>query len=112
GYDWNQALMDLGAQVCTARSPQCDVCPIADRCRWRGNGGTDPAARSAARPRPQGRFEDSDRFHRGRLVDAMRDGPVGRGDVPTAARLSEDTPRCDRIVAALVRDGLAVWDGD
>ena len=31
--DWNQALMELGATVCTARSPQCTVCPLAGQCR-------------------------------------------------------------------------------
>ena len=31
--DWNQALMELGATVCTARSPQCLVCPLAGQCR-------------------------------------------------------------------------------
>ena len=31
--DWNQALMELGATVCTARSPQCMVCPLAGQCR-------------------------------------------------------------------------------
>jgi A/G-specific adenine glycosylase len=28
----NQALMDLGARVCTPRSPQCAACPIASEC--------------------------------------------------------------------------------
>src|SRR5690606_37367671 len=30
--DFNQALMDLGATVCTPRSPACDVCPVARWC--------------------------------------------------------------------------------
>ncbi|HRK20905.1 MAG TPA: NUDIX domain-containing protein, partial [Fimbriimonadaceae bacterium] len=30
--DWNQALMELGATVCTPRSPRCEVCPIAEFC--------------------------------------------------------------------------------
>ena len=30
---WNQALMELGATVCTPRSPSCEVCPIASECR-------------------------------------------------------------------------------
>ncbi|HWP64283.1 MAG TPA: hypothetical protein VNO26_00025 [Candidatus Limnocylindria bacterium] len=33
--DWNQALMDLGATVCTARAPQCGRCPVASLCRHR-----------------------------------------------------------------------------
>ncbi|MEH0109599.1 A/G-specific adenine glycosylase [Tersicoccus sp. MR15.9] len=31
---WNVAVMELGALVCTARSPRCDDCPLAARCAW------------------------------------------------------------------------------
>jgi A/G-specific adenine glycosylase len=31
--DWNQALMELGATVCTSRSPKCSRCPLASPCR-------------------------------------------------------------------------------
>ena len=31
--EWNQALMDLGARVCTARNPHCEQCPINSLCR-------------------------------------------------------------------------------
>jgi len=31
-FDFNQALMDLGAMVCTARNPKCLVCPMAKMC--------------------------------------------------------------------------------
>lgn len=30
---WNQAVMELGATVCTARSPQCTICPLQDDCK-------------------------------------------------------------------------------
>ena len=32
-FDFNQALMDFGATVCTARKPKCDVCPMTAMCR-------------------------------------------------------------------------------
>ena len=32
-FDFNQALMDLGAMVCVARNPKCLVCPMAKSCR-------------------------------------------------------------------------------
>ena len=32
-FDFNQALMDLGALVCTARKPKCEACPLARMCR-------------------------------------------------------------------------------
>jgi A/G-specific adenine glycosylase len=31
--DWNQALMELGATICTPRGPRCDRCPVARWCR-------------------------------------------------------------------------------
>jgi A/G-specific adenine glycosylase len=34
-FDFNQALMDLGALVCVARKPRCLVCPMAKDCAWR-----------------------------------------------------------------------------
>ena len=32
-FDFNQALMDFGATLCTARKPQCDACPMSSKCR-------------------------------------------------------------------------------
>ena len=31
-YDWNQALMDLGATTCTSINPQCVQCPLQEVC--------------------------------------------------------------------------------
>ncbi len=39
---YTQGLMDLGATLCTARSPQCLLCPVSDLCRARAGG--DPTA--------------------------------------------------------------------
>lgn len=36
--DWNQAMMELGAMVCTPRAPQCLLCPVAKFCRARQSG--------------------------------------------------------------------------
>jgi len=33
--DWNQAVMELGATVCTPRAPQCLLCPVATHCEGR-----------------------------------------------------------------------------
>ena len=32
-FDFNQALMDFGATLCTARKPRCGICPMASWCR-------------------------------------------------------------------------------
>jgi A/G-specific adenine glycosylase len=44
-FDFNQALMDFGAMVCTARQPRCLVCPMVPDCRSRGQAGPPPGFR-------------------------------------------------------------------
>jgi A/G-specific adenine glycosylase len=109
GWAWNQAVLDLGAMVCRSRSPRCDACPVSSTCAWRGEG-PDPAVGSAGVSTPQSRFEGSDRQGRGRLVDALRLGPVR--DLATATGWPDDPDRAARVAATLVADGLAVRDGD
>ena len=97
--DWNQALMELGATVCAARAPVCEACPAAS-CRSRGR----PLLSGPARPVAERvRFEDTDRFVRGRIVAALAAG----ADLP--AGIVPD--RLDRALAGLARDGLVVRDG-
>jgi len=45
--DWNQAMMELGATVCTPQTPRCDECPVERWCRARALGIAEelPAAR-------------------------------------------------------------------
>ncbi|MFZ9630366.1 MAG: A/G-specific adenine glycosylase, partial [Ilumatobacteraceae bacterium] len=72
-WAWNQCLMDLGATVCTASSPDCVSCPLRRGCAWRGRG-DDPAPGSAGVSRAQGRFDGSDRQARGRLLRRLGEG--------------------------------------
>ncbi len=51
--DYAQALMDLGATVCTRRRPACEACPVAGDCRARRDGLIDDIpGRKPARARP------------------------------------------------------------
>jgi len=43
--DFNQALMELGARVCTPTAPKCDACPLARVCPRAGTTGPEPSAR-------------------------------------------------------------------
>jgi A/G-specific adenine glycosylase len=109
-WTWNQALMDLGATVCTARSPQCAVCPISHLCSWRraDNPEPDPAQGSAGVSGPQARFDGSDRQARGRLMKALGHSPVPVGDAASRMGLAEQPERAGRLIAALVGEGLVV----
>jgi A/G-specific adenine glycosylase len=84
GPEAAEALMDLGATVCLARVPRCNVCPLADACPSRG---------SRYEPlRKQSRFEGS---FRQRRADALRLVAAGR-----SSGFDSD------VVASLERDGL------
>lgn len=110
GWAWNQAILDLGATVCTARRPRCADCPVVAFCAWSAGGraGPDPAIGSAGTSERQSRFAGSDRQGRGRLVAALRTGPVVAADLPVAAGWPDDPARAARVAEGLVADGLAV----
>jgi A/G-specific adenine glycosylase len=114
GWAWNQAVLDLGATVCTRRSPRCDRCPLpgVDACAWAraGHAGADPAEGSAGVGRRQSSFAGSERQGRGRLVDALRAGPVDAASLPGACGWPGQAARARQVAAALVTDGLAVQD--
>lgn len=98
------ALMELGALVCTSRSPACDRCPLRSDCAWVRAGRPDNAP--AGRPR-QPRFEGSDRQARGRILQALRksDVAIPRQDLRV---LWEPDEQRERAIDSLVEDGLAV----
>jgi len=50
--DWNQALMELGATLCTPRTPRCTGCPWGRLCQARRQGLVDQLPRARLRPKP------------------------------------------------------------
>jgi A/G-specific adenine glycosylase len=85
-HECGPALMGLGAQVCIARVPRCDVCPLADECPSRGKR-FEPA-------RKQGRYEGSFRQRRAHTLRLVSTRPRPRSELD------------DEAVAALAGDGL------
>jgi A/G-specific adenine glycosylase len=100
-------LMELGAVVCTARTPRCGICPVHDVCAWRAAGR--PEYTGPRRP-VQG-FAGTDRQVRGRLLDVLRgaDGPVERAALDAAW---DDAAQRDRCLDSLLVDGLAEQHDD
>jgi A/G-specific adenine glycosylase len=79
-----QALMDLGATVCLARVPRCDICPLAEGCPSRG---------SRYEPlRKQGPFEGSFRQRRAATLRLVADAerPVADLDLDAVESLARD----------------------
>jgi A/G-specific adenine glycosylase len=103
---WAVAVMELGALVCTARSPRCDSCPLSDGCAWRLAGS--PSYDGPVR-RVQS-FAGTDRQVRGLLMAVLRDRPGPAGAEELAAVWADGQQR-DRALAGLVTDGLVVADG-
>lgn len=110
GRAWNQAVMDLGATVCVKRAPRCEECPVRVACAWATSGwrSHDPAEGTAGSSSRQSTFEGSDRQGRGRMVRALRTGPVPLDRVADVAGWPSDPERARRVMHALVADGLAV----
>lgn len=99
---WAVASMELGALVCTARSPRCEDCPLAPSCRWLAAGR--PADATLA-PRTQA-WTGTDRQVRGRIMAVLRaaSAPV---NVTGRADLEDVEPgQLDRCLESLVADGL------
>jgi A/G-specific adenine glycosylase len=101
--EFNQAMMELGATVCTPRAPRCGACPLRAGCAAAAAGGPVMA------PRRSGggggaRFHETDRWARGRVVAAL----VAREPLPEGL----DGPRRARVLDGLERDGLVVQGAD
>jgi A/G-specific adenine glycosylase len=98
---WAVAVMELGALVCTARSPSCDRCPLQTRCAWVLAGRpahTGPARRGQA-------WAGTDRQVRGKLLAVLR----ASADPVDAAELAAcwpDALQRNRCLDGLVADGL------
>ena len=93
---WHHALMDIGATICLAKRPKCEVCPIRATCGYDGVEG--PARR---KPSP---FGASDRRVRGAIV---RELAMSTSGVKLAAlRRGINDARVPRLVRVLAREGL------
>ena len=87
--DWNQALMELGALVCTPRAPRCLVCPLATRCDAARSGRAGELPRPAQRkPAVNVRLE---------ILFATRDGRVLLVRRPAGGRMARmwELPTCE-----------------
>lgn len=104
---FSAALMELGALVCTARTPRCTDCPLYRACTWQRAG--KPAYTGPTKPVQ--RYAGTDRHVRGLLLDILRDTdePVGK------ARLDVAWPEAgqrDRCLDSLLVDGLVEQTAD
>jgi A/G-specific adenine glycosylase len=124
-YTWNQALMDLGATICTSNSPQCTRCPLQETCQaWNEmsqqslfpSGSVVRQLRKVAEkkaPYQTQPFTSTNRYFRGRIIDLLRAIPTGErlplpvlGPRIKATFCADDLPWLQHIVKGLAKDGL------
>lgn len=116
-HDWNSAMMDVGATICTARAPKCLICPLRADCAAAPVDAAALAAlaRGTRKRSPQEAlpFERTTRYLRGRIVDRLRDVPPGVSllldDLIASLAATIPPDRLGEIPAvteALERDGL------
>ncbi len=99
----NAGVMELGAVLCTARTPNCAECPIVEHCAWAIAGFPANAGRTRT---PQAKYEGSVRQARGIILALARDQhrvtPAQIADAVT------DPAKRDRALEGLLTDGLLV----
>jgi A/G-specific adenine glycosylase len=98
---WSVGVMELGALVCTATSPGCGRCPVAELCAWRAAG----SPPYDGPPRRAQTYAGTDRQCRGRLLAVLReaDGPVHVSRREATWTIEDQRCRC---LDSLVEDGL------
>jgi A/G-specific adenine glycosylase len=131
GWAWNQAIMELGALVCTAAAPTCLRCPVRVDCfAYAGRRAADEQLFSSATSAPVGippepqrlhrvaerreaPYAGSNRFYRGRAIEALRQLAPGEWlPLPALGRRirdgfgDDDMPWLRGLVEGLARDGL------
>lgn len=147
---WNQALMDFGALVCTARNPKCESCPMFAVCavnvrareegyesyrehlaQWErtsserianpiregkvgesdnGKMGEKENGKSEKKGKDFGlKFEQTDRFFRGRIIDTLREKVLNYEDLleilDTKFNL-HDSERFEKLISSLQKEGM------
>jgi A/G-specific adenine glycosylase len=124
-YNWNQALMDLGATICTSGSPKCASCPLQACCSAYAEMGQYSLFPSGAVLRQVRKvaekkanyqsqpFTSTNRYFRGRIIDLLRSLPSGArlpltelGPQIKPAFSDDDLPWLQHLVAGLAKDGL------
>lgn len=68
GPTWSAAVMELGALICTAKNPLCDLCPVATSCLWLRNGKP-----TSMQPRKAQAWAGTKRQCRGAILQRLRE---------------------------------------
>ena len=96
---WAAATMELGALVCTARNPHCEMCPVANVCQWRKAGF--PKSTTIRKTQT---WHGSDRQCRGTILQALRENEWLTEKL--LKKLWHDDSQVEKALETLIADGL------
>mgnify|MGYP000598402450 CR=1 FL=1 len=97
---WAAATMELGALICTATKPKCEICPLVNSCLWRANG----FPPSQTRKKKVQKWHGTDRQCRGVVIEHLRHNK--KANQSKLAKLWKDQSQLEKCLQALVKDGL------
>ncbi|MFB6076994.1 MAG: A/G-specific adenine glycosylase, partial [Candidatus Nanohaloarchaea archaeon] len=103
---WNNAIMELGAEVCVEGTPRCRDCPWREDCTaW--------ARQELETPEipDQSEFEGSWRFYRAKVLKLLMDGSMARDGIETELDLPDEYD-LDELLSELIDEGMVTADGD
>jgi A/G-specific adenine glycosylase len=116
--DWHQALMDLGAMICSNTKPKCTVCPLQSLCAASPILAVPSSKLAAWESVPnritQSKYQGSNRYYRGRIIEILRrtrgaDGIPAKNVGPAIAkdyRHQSDWEWLNKILQSLRKDSL------
>jgi A/G-specific adenine glycosylase len=97
---WAAATMELGALICTATKPKCEICPLAHSCLWRASG----YPPSQTTKKKVQKWHGTDRQCRGVVIEHLRH--TKKADQAKLAELWDNESQLEKCLAALLKDGL------
>ncbi|MCI7551319.1 MAG: A/G-specific adenine glycosylase [Actinomycetaceae bacterium] len=100
---WNAAIMEFGALVCTAKSPRCDECIASQWCAWRHNGYPEDTYRHTRKTQ---KFTGTLREARGQIMAPLRRAGESTLSYAELHAAATSNPLFDSALASLVADGL------
>jgi A/G-specific adenine glycosylase len=116
-YPWNQALMDIGSTICTARRPRCTECPLRAVCSSVSVKSVQVDSPAAAARRPEPHYAGMPRrIWRGKIVEALRRRPRTRpltllelGRIVKPDFAAGELAWLRTVADALARDGVVEY---
>jgi A/G-specific adenine glycosylase len=99
-HTWAAATMELGALICTATKPKCEICPLAHSCLWRASG----YPPSQTTKKKVQKWHGTDRQCRGVVIEHLRH--TKKAEQAKLAELWDNESQLEKCLAALLKDGL------